>query len=52
MTVEEKIIDGMKHVYIKYTDEEKAEMVEKAKKVKASLAAFENADVAIYDLSK
>ena len=34
MTVEEKIIDSMKHVYIKYTDEEKAEMVEKAKKSK------------------
>ena len=34
MTVDEKIINGMKHVYIKYTDEEKAEMVEKAKKSK------------------
>lgn len=37
MTIEEKIINGMKHVYIKYTDEEKAEMAEKAKKQKKSM---------------
>ena len=37
MTVEEKIIDGMKHVYIKYTDEEKAEMVEKSRNLKKNM---------------